>query len=177
MSEIATLARPYASAVFKRAKETGKTQQWSEGLAFMSAVTTSSEIAQVISNPKVNREKRDELILDIVKGQIDDEGINFLKTLLQNNRLSLLPYINKQFEKLKAEDEGYLDVEVVSAYAFTKEAKQKFVTTLEKKFNKKIHMNVTVDRTLIGGVLVRTGDRVIDGSVRGQLQQLQKALM
>lgn len=177
MSEIATLARPYASAVFKRAKETAKTRQWSESLAFMSAVTTSAEIIKVVSNPKVNREKLADLILDIAKDQTDEEAVNFLKTLLQNNRLSLLPYIYQQFESLKTEDEGYLDVEVVSAYALTKEAKHKFCASLEKKFNKKIHMNVTVDRALIGGVLVRTGDRVIDGSVRGQLQQLQKALM
>lgn len=177
MTELATLARPYASAVFKRAKETSATTQWSESLAFMSAVVTSEEVLKVVSNPKVNRDKLGELVLDICKDHTDNEGINFLKLLLLNNRLSLLPNIAEQFEALKAEEEGYVDVEVVSAYAFTKEEKQKFSATLEKKFNKKIHMNVTVDKSLIGGVLVRAGDRVIDGSVRGQLQQLQKALM
>ncbi len=177
MSELATLARPYAAAAFKRAKETSSTTQWSESLAFMSAVMASEEMLKVVSNPKVNKDKLAELVIDICKGHTDSEGVNFLKLLLQNNRLSLLPFIAGQFEALKAEDEGYVDVEVISAYAFTKEAKQKFSATLEKKFDKKIHMNVTVDKSLIGGVLVRAGDRVIDGSVRGQLQQLQKALL
>lgn len=176
MSELATLARPYASAVFKRAKETAATGKWSESLAFLSAVAASKEIAAVSSNPKVNKEKIGGLILAICAGHIDDEAGNFLKLLLQNNRLNLLPDIAKQFEVLKAEAEGYVDVEVVTAYAFTKEANNKFAATLAKKFDKKIHMNVTVDKSLIGGVLVRMGDQVIDGSVKGQLQQLQKAL-
>ncbi len=177
MSEIATLARPYAVAVFKRAKETSKTERWSEDLAFLTAIFESREIAQVISNPKINKGKLAELVLEISREHLNEEGLNFLKALLQNNRLSLLPFISQQYEALKAEDEGYLEVDVVSAYAFSKEAKQSFSTSLEKKFNKKIHMNVTVDKSLIGGVLVRAGDRVIDGTVRGQLQQLQKALM
>ena len=177
MTELATLARPYASAVFKCAKETASTAKWSESLAFMSAVMTSQDMAGVISNPKVNRDKLAELVQAICKDQVDKEGTNFLKMLLENNRLALLPDITKQFEVLKAEDEGYGEVEVVTAYAFTKEAQTKFAAALEKKFNKKIHMNVTVDKSLIGGVVVRSGDRVIDGSVKGQLQHLQKALM
>jgi len=96
--------------------------------------------------------------------------------LVHNNRLSLLPYIAKLFEAFKAEDEGYVEVEVLTAYALSKEAKQDFTATLEKTLGKKIHMNVTVDKSLIGGFLVRAGDRVIDGSIRGRLQHMQKAL-
>jgi F-type H+-transporting ATPase subunit delta len=96
--------------------------------------------------------------------------------LVHNNRLSLLPFITKLFEAYKAEDEGYAEVEVFTAYALTKEAKHDLTTTLEKTLGKKIHMNVTVDKSLIGGVLVRAGDRVIDGSIRGRLQQLAKRL-
>ena len=177
MSELATLARPYASAVFKRSKETTTTTNWSDSLAFMSAVMANEDMMRVVSNPKVNKDQLAELVLDVCNKRIDKEATNFLKLLLQNNRLQLLPYIAKQFEALKADDEGYVDVEVVTAYAFTKEAKEKFSGNLEKAFNKKIHMNVTLDKSLIGGVLVRAGDRVIDGSVRGQLQHLQKALM
>ncbi len=176
MSELATLARPYASAVFKRAKETAATVTWSENLAFMSAIMASEEMAVVVSNPKVNKDRLAELVLDICREHIAKEGGNFLKLLLQNNRLTLLPHITKLFEELKAEDEGYVDVEVLTAFAFTKEAQQKFTATLEKTLSKKVHMNVTLDKSLIGGVLVRAGDRVIDGSIRGQLQYLQKAL-
>jgi F-type H+-transporting ATPase subunit delta len=176
MSELATLARPYASAVFKRAKETAATEKWSKNLAFMSAVMGSEEMSSVVSNPKVKKDRLTDLVLDICHGLIDIEGSNFLKLLLQNNRLILLPHIAKLFEELKAEDEGYIDVDVLTAFAFTKEALQKFAATLEKTLSKKVHMNVAVDKSLIGGVLVRAGDRVIDGSIRGQLQHLQKAL-
>jgi F-type H+-transporting ATPase subunit delta len=96
--------------------------------------------------------------------------------LVQNNRLTLLPYIAEIFEAYKADDEGYIDVEVVTAYPFSKEEKQKFASKLEKTLSKKVHMNATVDKSLIGGVLVRAGDRVIDGSIKGQLQQLAKRL-
>jgi F-type H+-transporting ATPase subunit delta len=176
MSELATLARPYAAAVFKRSKETGTTEKWSKSLAFISAVLKDKEISVVVDNPKVSKERLSALVLDICQGQVDDEGANFLKLLVQNNRLSLAPAIAEQFEVYKAESEGYVDVEVATAYAFSKEEKQSFTSTLEKTLSKKVHMNVTVDKSLIGGVLVRAGDRVIDGSIKGQLQQLAKRL-
>ncbi|MEF3073505.1 MULTISPECIES: F0F1 ATP synthase subunit delta [unclassified Methylobacter] len=176
MSELATLARPYAAAVFKRAKETNTTAKWSQSLAFMSAVLSDKEISVVVDNPKVTKERLSALMLDICQGQVDGESANFLKLLVQNNRLTLLPYIAEIFEAYKADDEGYIDVEVVTAYPFSKEEKQKFASKLEKTLSKKVHMNATVDKSLIGGVLVRAGDRVIDGSIKGQLQQLAKRL-
>jgi F-type H+-transporting ATPase subunit delta len=176
MSELATLARPYAAAVFTRAKETHATTKWSQSLAFMSAVLNNENISVVVDNPKVNKQRLSALMLDICQGHVNEENENFLKLLVHNNRLRLLPYIAKLFEAYKAEDEGYIEVEVFTAYAFSKEAKQEFTTTLEKTLGKKIHMNVTVDKSLIGGVLVRAGDRVIDRSIKGQLQHMQKAL-
>jgi F-type H+-transporting ATPase subunit delta len=176
MIELATLARPYATAVFKISKETAATDKWSEQLAFMSAVISCKEFSVLVDNPKIKKESLLGLILDICQGNADKEGVNFLKLLLQNNKLALLPEIAKQFEELKASDEGYVDVEVLTAFAFAKEAQQKFAVTLEKTLGKKVHMNVAVDKSLIGGVLVRAGDRVIDGSIRGQLQNLRKAL-
>ena len=176
MSEQATLARPYAAAVFKRAKETDATVKWSQSLAFMSAVLKNEDISVVIDNPKVNKERLSALMLDICQEHVNEENENFLKLLVHNNRLTLLPTITKLFEAYKAEDEGYIEVEVLTAYALSKEAKQSFTATLEKTLGKKILMNVAVDKSLIGGVLVRAGDRVIDGSIKGRLQHMQKAL-
>jgi F-type H+-transporting ATPase subunit delta len=176
MSELATLARPYAAAVFKRAKETHATAKWSQSLAFMSAVLMNKDISVVVDNPKVNKQRLLELMRDICQGHINDENENFLKLLIHNKRLNLLTSIVKLFEAYKAEDEGYIDVEVISAYSLSKEAKHDLTTTLEKTLGKKIHMNVTVDKSLIGGVLVRADDKVIDGSIRGRLQQLAKRL-
>ena len=176
MSELATLARPYAAAVFKRAKETNATKEWSESLSFMSAVLENKDISVVIDNPKVNKQKLAELMLDICQEHSTVENSNFLKLLVHNNRLVLLPQIAKLYESYKAEDEGYVEVEVLAAYALSKEAKQSFSATLEKALGKKIHMNVAVDKSLIGGVLVRAGDRVIDGTIKGRLQHMHKAL-
>jgi len=176
MSELATLARPYAVATFKRAKETNSTKKWSENLAFMSAVLSNKDISVVIDNPKVNKQALSAFVLDICQGQVNEEAENLLQLLVHNNRLTLVPIIAKLFEAYKTEDEGYVDVEVVVAYAFSKEEKPKFASTLEKTLGKKVNMNVTVDKSLIGGVLVRAGDRVIDGSIRGQLQHMQKTL-
>jgi len=85
MSELATLARPYAAAVFKRSKETGTTEQWSKSLAFMSTVLKDKEISVVVDNPKVSKERLSALMLDICQGQVDEEGANFLKLLVQQS--------------------------------------------------------------------------------------------
>ncbi|MCX7087234.1 MAG: F0F1 ATP synthase subunit delta [Methylococcales bacterium] len=176
MSELATLARPYATAVFKRAKETDTLVNWSKSLAFLSAVISDKEISAVLDNPKVVTDQLSALMLDICQGQIEGESENFLKLLIQNGRLSLAPLIAVQFEQYKADHDGYVDVEVLTAFAFSQDEQKKFSSTLEKTLNKKVHMTVIVDKSLIGGVLVRAGDRVIDGSIRGQLQHMQKAL-
>jgi len=176
MSELATLARPYAVAVFKRAKETDSAKTWSKNLAFLAAVLTDKSISGVIDDPKIGKSKLSTLLLDICEGQLDQEGSNFLKLLIENNRLSLIAAIADIFETYKAEDEGSIDIDVTTAFAFTKESKQSFNATLEKVFGKKINMKIAVDSSLIGGVLVRAGDQVIDGSVRGQLQQLAQRL-
>jgi F-type H+-transporting ATPase subunit delta len=176
MSELATLARPYAVAVFKRAKETDSTQKWSENLAFMATVLSNTDISVVIDNPKIDKQALSALVLDICQGQVDAEAENLLQLLVHNNRLTLIPVIATLFEAYKTEDAGYVDVEVFVAYAFSKEEKPKFASTLENTLGKKVNMNVIIDKSLIGGVLVRAGDRVIDGSIRGQLQHMQKTL-
>ena len=177
MSELATLARPYAAAAFKRSKETGTTENWSKSLSFISTILNNKEISVVVDNPKLGKERLSALMLDICQGQVDEEGANFLKLLVQNKRLTLVPTIAQLFEAYKAESEGYVDVEVSTAYAFSKEERQRFTVALEKKLCKKANIKVTVDKSLIGGVLVRAGDRVIDGSIRGRLQQLAKTTL
>lgn len=176
MSELVTSARPYAMAAFKRAKETGAMQNWSQGLAFMSVVVGDKAILDIMDNPKVAKQKKAEILLDICQGQIDTEAANFLKLLVENARLPLLPSIATLFEEYKSGYEGYLDVQVTTAYELSEAAHNSLAENLEKSLGKKINMNVAVDKSLIGGVLVRAGDRVIDGSIRGRLQHMQKTL-
>jgi len=176
MSELSTLARPYAEAVFKRAIETKTTSDWSEMLVFLSAVMQDKEMVAIIANPKVSQEQLTTLLLDICQDQIKEEGVNFLKLLIQNDRLILAPQISELYESYKADHEGYIEVEVTSAYALTKEEQNKFATTLKKLLDKKVHITSSIDKSLIGGFLAKAGDKVIDGSVKGQLQQLAKKL-
>lgn len=176
MSELATLARPYASAVFKRAKETGNAGKWSQALAFIEAVLKDHAVSQIVENPKISNERKSDLMLDLCQDQGDQEVANFLKLLVHNKRLSLVPQIARLFEEYKAEDEGYIEVDVLTAYALTKDAKAQLTSSLEKSLGKKVHIKAAVDKSLIGGVLVRAGDKVIDGSIRGQIKHMQKTL-
>ncbi len=176
MSELLTLARPYAEAVFKTALENKSASDWSDMLNFLSVVTQDMEMAAIIANPKVSQEQLTTLLLDICQDQLKKEGVNFLKLLIKNDRLMLTPQISELYESYKAEHEGYVDVEIISAYALTKEEQNKFATTLKKKLNKKVRITTSIDKSLIGGFLAKAGDMVIDGSTKGQLQQLAKKL-
>ena len=176
MSEPATLARPYAEAVFKRAKETDTTAKWSDTLGFIAAVVSDETISAVANNPKIDKTSVLNLLLDISQGQMDQEGENFLKLLVRNNRLKLSTYIATIYEQFRADDEGYVDVEVSTAFSLSKDEAKSLASTLENTLKKKVHLNVREDQSLIGGILIRAGDRVIDGSIKGQLQQLAKRL-
>jgi len=176
MSELATLARPYAEAAFKRAKETGNSQEWSDALAFLSVAIQDTDLSAIINNPKVSEDRLVQLMQEICQDQVKGEGLNFLKLLIENSRLYLAPQIAELFESYKAEDEGYVDVDVVTAYALTKVEEQSFASSLKKKLNKDVNIHASVDNSLIGGFLVKAGDSVIDGSISGQLQQLAKRI-
>ena len=176
MSELVTLARPYASAVFKRAKATKSTKGWSESLAFIAAVLDDERISNIVGDPRVSKPQLQKLILGICQNQVHAEAVNLLKVLVENDRLSLANYIADLYERLKADEEGYVDAEVLTAFAFTTEEEKKFVVSLEKVLKKKVRVRTSVDKSLIGGFIVRAGDKVIDGSIKGQLQQLAKRL-
>ncbi|MBS4052833.1 MAG: F0F1 ATP synthase subunit delta [Methylomonas sp.] len=176
MTELATLARPYAEAAFKRAKETGSAGKWAEALQFLALTVQDADMAEIVNNPRVSKEKIQQLLLDICRDQVDAEVINLLKLLIQNGKLKLLPKISALYEEYKAQDEGYVNVDLYSAYALTKAEQSKYVAMLEKQLDKKVNATVSVDKSLIGGILAKAGDKVIDGSVSGQLHQLAKRL-
>ncbi|PPD29201.1 MAG: F0F1 ATP synthase subunit delta [Methylomonas sp.] len=176
MTEIATLARPYAEAAFKHAKQAGSTDGWADSLQFLSAVVGDAEMAAIVKNPKVGNDKLLQLLLDICQDQVNAEVVNLVKLLVENGKIGLLPQISKMYEQYKADDEGYVNVDLYSAYTLTKAEQTKYVAMLEKHLNKKVHAVVSVDKSLIGGIFAKAGDIVIDGSVRGQLHQLAKRL-
>jgi F-type H+-transporting ATPase subunit delta len=176
MTELATLARPYAEAAFKRAKEVGATGVWSDSLAFLAQIMRDKALQAVVDNPKIEQEKLTQLLLDICQGYIHDEAENFLKVLIENGRLNLLPQIAELYEQYKADDEGYVNVDLYSAYSIGKQEQQRIVKSLEKLLAKKVNASVKINKDLIGGIVAKAGDKVVDFSISGQLHQLAKRL-
>lgn len=176
MADLATLARPYAEAVFKIAKQAHSATKWSDMLAFLATVASSPNIIAIAINPKTNKVDLQQLLLDISHNELNQMGRNFLQLLLANGRFMLLPNIAQLYEQKRAEDEGYVAVNVKTAYAFTKDEAQAITLMLEQKLNKSVHINVQKDKSLLAGFYAKAGDTVIDGSLKGQIQQLAKII-
>jgi F-type H+-transporting ATPase subunit delta len=176
MSELITLARPYAVAAYERAKETGSADKWADALEFLSAVMADERIAQAAGNPKAKREDFARAFMALCRDHIDGEVENFVRLLIQNHRLALVGQISELFSQYKADDEGYIDAAVTSAFPLTKTEESKLASVLEGLLKKKARLNTAVDSHLIGGVYIRAGDRVIDASVRGQIERMAKTL-
>lgn len=175
MAELATIARPYAVALFRVAKY-GNLLAWSELVSEMAQVAALADVQSLAHNPNVSAKQIADVFLSVLKSPVTQEATNFIGALTDNGRLTLLPEIAAQFHDLKNADEGTADVEITSAFELTDAQVQELTATLEKKFGRKLYPTVTVDSSLIGGVRVMVGDEVLDTSVRAKLQQMQVAL-
>jgi F-type H+-transporting ATPase subunit delta len=174
--ETTTIARPYAEAVFALADEGSNLELWSEMLTFLSSVVEDEAFAPIVSNPLVEQQALTELLLEITEGHINDEGSNLIRVLVENRRLAVLPEIKALFDELKADKERVISVHVTSAYAL-KPAQEKLIAdALKAKLGRNVTITSEKDADLIGGLHIRAGDMVIDGSVRGKLQQLANEL-
>ncbi len=176
MAEVATLARPYAVAAYKRAKETGSTAQWADALAFLDLVMADRRMAQAASNPKAKKEQFTQALLNLCEGKLDREGENFVRLLVANRRLGLIKSIREQFEQYRAEEEGYIGVDVLTAYPLEEAEREQLAAMLRQTLGREPRLSVQVNEALIGGVLIKAGDRVIDASIRGQIQRMAKRL-
>ncbi len=176
MAEIATIARPYAEATFRLAKENQSLDAWSEGLQFALAVSTNADMQRLAADPAFAKEKLIQLFSDICGKKLPADVSNFVHLLIENGRLSVLSEIVTQFEALKAKAGGIKDADVVSAYALTTAQQSALVAKLAAKFGCTVNVNVRVDPQLIGGVVITVGDEVYDASVRGKLQDMAYTL-
>ena len=175
MAEIATIARPYADALFRVAK-TQDLAAWSGLIIEMAQVAAHPDVLTLARNPAVTHQQVTDIFLSLLTSPLSVEAKNFVTTLVANGRLIALPEIAEQFHVLKNAEEGAADVEITSAFELSVEQVQELLVTLEKKFGRKLNPAVIVDSTLIGGVRVVVGDEVLDTSVRAKLQQLNVAL-
>ena len=176
MAEIATIARPYAEAVFALADKGGALVQWSETLGRLAAVAQAPEMAGLFGNPKVTSAQFVDLFSGVA-GAMPAEATSFLQMLVENKRLEALPEIRNQFDTLKAEREGAIDAVIESAVPLEGADLSALVADLERRFKRKIRPQVTVVKELIGGAKVSVGDQVIDGTVRGKLDAMNAGLM
>ena len=172
MAEKATIARPYARAAFGHAHSRGRLAAWSGLLDVAAAVTADARVQALLQNPTVSGDRVVDLVAGIAGDLADDEGRNFLRVLAANRRLALLPQIIEQFEKLRSEVENTLDVQVTTAYAFNEAQRARLSAALSRRFGREVRLHETVDTGLVGGAVVRAGDMVIDGSLKGRLEQL-----
>ncbi len=176
MSELSTLARPYAEAVFRMAQGENDLAGWSSRIATLAAIVSDARAARLIADPAVSTERVAGLIVDVAGAELGERGGNFVKVLAENDRLSVLPEISVQFETLKANAEGILEAIITSAQALTQAQLDDLVAGLQVRFNRAVNVQVAVDPELIGGAVIAIGDQVIDGSVKGRLQRMSFAL-
>lgn len=176
MAELSTLARPYAKAAFEYANENSAVDQWSKMLALLAELSSVPAVSALINAPGLTAKVKAEKLVEICGDALNDKGANFLRNLSENRRLPLLPQIQILFGALKAEQERTLDVEVVAAFAMDQAQQDRLAGVLQKRLERAININVSVDASLLGGVVIRAGDTIIDGSVSGRLAKLAEAI-
>ena len=175
MAELATIARPYAEALFKaQGSDLAATAVWLDELA---TVAEDPQLLQLAENPKVETAQVFDVMTGVVKATLPDAAKNFLRLLIENARLPALPEIANQFRSLKNAASGSSDAVVYSAFALDAQALADVAATLEKRFGRKLSVKVELDQSLIGGIRAVVGDEVLDTSVKARLEQMKVALI
>jgi F-type H+-transporting ATPase subunit delta len=177
MAELITLARPYAKAAFEYAR-TGKTLDvWSSSLAVVSGVIQQSVVEEVLDSPTMTSGQKSALVIELCGEELDAKVKNFVAVVADNKRLGLLVEVQQLFEDFKSQQEKFSNIKVSSAFELDGAIEKILADKLSKALDSEVALSTSVDKSLIGGVLIRAGDMVIDGSVRGRLAKLSEALI
>jgi F-type H+-transporting ATPase subunit delta len=176
MAELTTIARPYAEAAFELARDENALPAWSEMLHFVATIIADERVALALDNPQLDSRGKEELLLSIAGDRIDAQGRNFVRVLLDAERVALLPQISALFDTLKNQAEGTAKATIESAFPLTGAQLDELRAALEQRFGKKIEAEVVVNPDLIGGARVSVGDSVIDASVQAKLQAMATQL-
>lgn len=177
MADNASTARPYAKALFELAQESSSFDAWSVALAQLSAVANDDSFNALVNDPRIDRSQLAELLTDISKDHMPKGGVNFIKLLVQNDRLEALADIAQQYGDLVAKAQSSVVAEVITAMALTEAQKSSLQAALVKRLGLKVTLAETIDATLMGGAIVKAGDLVIDGSAKGRVVKLTTALL
>lgn len=177
MAEATTLARPYALAAFDIAKEHDRFDHWSHALKQLAQVTGTPKLRAYVSSPVHSAAAKATTVVDLLEDDLTEITKRFVHVLAANQRLELISEIREIFEELLAEERKTLAVEITTAVELTPDESKAFDEALTRKFQREINLTINVDPDIIGGALIRAGDTVLDGTVRGKLEKLQTTLM
>jgi len=172
MADRITIARPYARAAFEQARAHERLAPWSEALQVAAEVVRDPRVQTLLGNPRVTPEQLAQLVTGIAAAPLGDHGANFVRTLAANRRLGYLPEISTLFNTLKDAAEGVADVTVTSAAALDASQQRKLAAALHKRLKRTVRLHCEIDPALIGGAVLRSGDLVIDGSLRTRLDRI-----
>jgi F-type H+-transporting ATPase subunit delta len=176
MAEAITVARPYAQAAFLFASEHNNSKDWSEMLSLLAAIANDASMAEVIDSPNLTETQLADMIIQVAGEYLNEKGANFIRVLAANRRLNLLPEIAALFEIQRREAEGIVQAEMVTAFPASESQQAEVIASLSKRLGREIELSCSTDSGLLGGAIIRAGDLVIDGSVRGKLERLGVAL-
>lgn len=172
MAELTTIARPYAEAAFSLARDQNALPVWSRMLKLAAAVVADARIADALDNPKLDAPAKASLLLSICGDGLNAEGRNFVRLLVEADRIALMPAIASLFETLKDNADGVAKATIESAFALTPEDLSDLTIALERRFKRKVEATVVVNQDLIGGARITVGDNVIDGTVQERLRAM-----
>jgi len=176
-AELSTIARPYARAIFGRALDSDNgLDNWSSMLSYMAAAVKEQAVVVLLDNPRLSFEEEAGILVDVCGDSLNEEGRNLVKLLAENGRLRLLPEISSQYEMLKDQYQQLMNVTITSAFEVTEADQNNLQTSLNRMLQLEIKLSSKVDSDLLGGVIIRAGDMVIDSSLRGRLEKLAQAL-
>ncbi|PCJ24276.1 MAG: F0F1 ATP synthase subunit delta [SAR86 cluster bacterium] len=176
MAELTTLARPYAKAAFEAALGESALDKWSNMLALSAAISSENGMSVVLTSPSLSVEQIADSFVEVCGDELDTKGQNFVRLLAENKRLILLPEISSMFDKLKANQEKSVDVEITTAFEISSDVSNKLEQSLKDRLQREIKLTSKVDKSLIGGAIIRAGDNVIDSSIRGKLFKLAESM-
>ena len=176
MAEIATLARPYANALFDLARGDNALDEWSNMLSVLLGVVEEEKVEIFLEAPENSAREKALRLSELCGEEIDDRARKFLLALAEHDRLNLLSEVSRQFESLKAEAERLLAVRIQSARELSQNQIESFSGALKRRYGKEISLEIDVNNALIGGAVITAGDMVIDGSIRGKLNKLRDGL-
>ena len=176
MSEAITTARPYAQAAFEEAQKLADLKGWSEMLLSLAEAVNYPEVRAVVTSPRVLKTQIEKLMDGFLDSKAKAQQRNFVRVLVDNQRLLILPEITAHFEALRAEAEKTVNVVVESAFELSAAQQQKIISSLKARMGREINLACKVKKELLGGVVIRAGDKVIDGSARTRLTEMVNAL-